>query len=268
MGSSHIPDEAEGGQNEYEVLLAAREQLERNPTAIELACDPADLEMIRKLFGSRAQTIINCLLAFDAYFDWYYALTNDRIPLFCEMSLREERALDNMTLAINMHEIFERVTIRKHCSYLPHGAIYKVTRDILTVGDVMAFSLSALELQNAETKRVASTGGSRRLTMSATGMKRAPLKQGGIAGPASLVRTKGYSSSQAISVLNNLLTAQKLRLGDGIQTRRAERLMSDGRVTLSSSGCNIEKLGADYDPRQETCVKAFVRLLSTRAIQE
>ena len=38
-----------------------------------------------------------------------------------------------------MHEIFERVTIRNHKSFLPHGAIYKTTRDILSVADVWAF---------------------------------------------------------------------------------------------------------------------------------
>jgi hypothetical protein len=44
------------------------------PTAIELAADPADLAIIRALFGSRAQTIINALLSSDAYFNWYYPL--------------------------------------------------------------------------------------------------------------------------------------------------------------------------------------------------
>ena len=37
------------------------------------AADPADIEIIHELFGSRAQTIINALLAFDAYFKWYYS---------------------------------------------------------------------------------------------------------------------------------------------------------------------------------------------------
>ena len=46
---------------------------------------------------------------------------------------------------------------------MPHGAIFKITRDILKVGDIWAYCLSALELQNAETKRVATSGVSRRL---------------------------------------------------------------------------------------------------------
>ena len=41
------------------------EAVQHMPTAIELAADEADLQIIRDLYGSRAQTIINALLAFD-----------------------------------------------------------------------------------------------------------------------------------------------------------------------------------------------------------
>ena len=74
---------------------------------------------------------------------------------------RRARAYDNCCKAIDMHEMFERVTIRNHKSFLVHGAIYKVSRDIMAVGDVWAYNLSPLELQNAETKRTASSSGSR-----------------------------------------------------------------------------------------------------------
>ena len=70
------------------------------------------------------------------------------------MSVREARALDNMQRAIDMKEIFERVSIRNSKSFLAHAATHKVTRDILTVGDVWAMDLSPLELQNANTKLV------------------------------------------------------------------------------------------------------------------
>ena len=62
------------------------------------------------------------------------------------MSVKEPRALDNMQKAVDMQEIFERVG-PKHGSYLPHGAVYKVTQDILEVADVWAtgsFPLEAL----------------------------------------------------------------------------------------------------------------------------
>ena len=38
------------------------------PTVAELAADPADLKIIRDIYGSRAQTLLNALLSFDAYF--------------------------------------------------------------------------------------------------------------------------------------------------------------------------------------------------------
>jgi len=83
--------------------------------------------------------------------------------------VRETHALKNGRSAIDMHEIYERATIRKHGSYMPHGAIFKTSRDILKVGDIWRFCTSALELQNAETKRVAKSGGSCRQQMSAAG---------------------------------------------------------------------------------------------------
>jgi hypothetical protein len=63
----------------------------------------------------------------------------------CDLKLREERALDNMRSAIDMMEIFERVSIRSHGSFLIHGAVYKCTRDILTLGNPWAVDLSPLE---------------------------------------------------------------------------------------------------------------------------
>jgi hypothetical protein len=236
---------------------------------MEKAADPDDLAMIRTLYGSRAQTLINAMLAADAYFAWYYALEAS-IPLFAPLDVREARALDNMQKAIDQHEILERVTIRNHKSFLPHGAVFKVTSDILEVGDVHAFNVSPLELQNAETKRVATTGGARNITYRTEGKKRATLqvKQG----PARLVTTKGCHTSMAKSTLNKLLAANMLRRGDGIHTtpasRRTERLFGatgNGRTKSVAAGLKHERLASDYDPRADTVVKAFIRLLAVRA---
>ena len=71
------------------------------------------------------QTIINSALAWDAYFQWYYALV-DSVPFMCEMDLREARAFDNMNKAIDMHEAYERISINNHKSFIPHLAIFKV----------------------------------------------------------------------------------------------------------------------------------------------
>ena len=104
-----------------------------------------------------------------------YALV-DSVPFMCATELRVARALDNTRKAISMHEAFERVSLRNHGSFLPHGAVFKVSRDILLVGDVWAVDLSPLELQNAVTKRVANSNGSKRLVFGAPGFARTSLK--------------------------------------------------------------------------------------------
>ena len=241
------------------IAMASRVEVEHKPTVMEKAADPADLEVIRELYGSRAQTIINSLLAFDAFFAWYYPL-KDSINMDSSLEEREARALDNMRCAIDVHEVYERCSIRNHKSFMPHGAIFKMTRDILTVGDIWAYCLSALELQNAETKRIASSGGSRRLTMSTSGQTRRG------AGPV-ISPTAGYSSSMALSTLRKLLGAQMLRRGDGIislpESRRKERLLA-GRTKLVSKLVKMEVLLSDYKAREDTCIKAFVRLLAAQ----
>ena len=101
-----------------------------------------------------------------------------------------------------------------------------MSHDILQVGDVWAVGIQDLELQNAETKRVASSSGARRLQMSDTGLAHAPLKSK--VGPSALVTTKGYSTSMAVSTLRALLAGQYLKRGDGIialpDSRRTQRL--------------------------------------------
>ena len=72
-----------------------------------------------------AQTIISSLLAWDAFFAWYYPF-RESIPFMCPLEQREMRAFDNMTKAIDMVEAFERISINNHKSFLPHIAVYKV----------------------------------------------------------------------------------------------------------------------------------------------
>ena len=272
-----IADDAAAGDGEGEADEAAPQApaaTEHKPSASELAADPQCVEMIRVLFGSRAQTIINALLAFDAYFKWYYSYKRS-VPFFCSHEQRLERAFENSCMAIDMHEIYERIAIRNHKSFLLHGCIYKVSRDILQVGCVWAVNVSPLELQNAETKRVAESGGSRRLTLLTEGIMRQPMR-GVHEGPAArLVKTKGYNTTMAISTLNNMLVGQLLRRGDGVislpASRRHNRLFAAGgagRTKVMSSGVKIEKLDASYDPLDDTCIKAFVRLLAARAHSE
>ena len=65
---------------------------------------------------------------------------------------------------------------------------------------------------------------------------------------------------------------EKLRRGDGPDgivmpdSRRSERLFGDaGRTSYRSSGVKLEKLEDGYDPREDSCIKAFVRLLAAAA---
>ena len=103
-------------------------------------------------YGNWAIPAIRRALAFDAYFSWYYAWRN-KVPLDAPQEDKETRALENMHLAVDMHEMFERVSLSRHGSFMPHAAIYKITQSILEVGDVEAFDTSPLEMQNAESKR-------------------------------------------------------------------------------------------------------------------
>ena len=188
------------------------------------------------------------------------------------MEQREQRALDNTRRAIDMHEILERVTIRKHKSFLPHGAIYKLSRDILKVGDVWTTDLSALELNNAEVKRVASSGGARRLTLAGPSQVLVPQPEG-TEGPQQLKKLKAFTTTMALSTLRKLLAQGYLRRGDGLVSmpaaRRTARLFGEGRTKAKRAGeCKMELLGVDYSPREDTCVKAFVRLLALRAAEE
>ena len=183
--------------------LAQEAGLEHVPTAIEKAADPEDLRIIRDLFGSRAQTLINILLAFDAYFRWYYPLKTS-IPFMSDMATREARAFENMCTAIDKQEIYERVSIRSHKSFLPHGAVWKVTKDILRVGDIWALDLSPLELQNAGTKGIATKTGAKRLEFSTKEEKQRqrPTKA---EGPANLTSKERYSTTLSKSTLRTLI---------------------------------------------------------------
>ena len=243
------------------------------PTALELAADAKELKIIRDLYGSRAQTIINTLLAFDGYYQWYYPLKQS-IPFLAPMDVRLPRARDNCRLAIDMQEMFERISIRKHGSFLAHGAVFKVTRDILEVGDPWSVDLSKLELQNAETKRTAAQGGARNLTFRQQTVTIAPQRKWH-EGPANIVRTIGYHTSCALSTLRKLLGQRYLSQGDGLWatplSRQKERLFGDtgtGRTSRKRAlrSCAAQPCSeADINPQEDSCISAFVRLLAAEA---
>ena len=85
-----------------------------------------------------------------------------------------------------------------------------------------------------------------------------------------MVPTIGYSTSLAkkTKTLATLVAQQKLQLGDGIDgvtiapTRRRERMLEGGRSRGKRVGVKLERVGSDYNPREDSCIKAFVRLMA------
>ena len=75
------------------------------------------------------------LLSFDAYFKWWFPY-EDSIKLDATLEQTEDRALENMQTATDMYEMYERVSINSHKSFLLHAAVFKTTKDILEVKDV------------------------------------------------------------------------------------------------------------------------------------
>jgi hypothetical protein len=106
------------------------------------------------------------------------------------------------------------------------------------------------------------------MTFSDTGTQ---TKKGG-AGVYVTTVTKGYGSSAATSVLTKLLEQQTLRAGDGMfsmpESRTAERLFGEsgrGRSQLIKFEFAAPMGGAgEYDPAEDSCLDAFVRLLASR----
>eukprot|EP00965_Chrysotila_dentata_P256079 6212425-Pleurochrysis_carterae.AAC.6 len=88
-------------------------------------------------------------------------------------------------------------------------------------------------------------------------------------GPAQMVKTRGYLTTMALSTLKNLLATQELRRGEGMvsvpESRRNERLFGmtgAGRTNFCSASAQMLKLEQEYQPREDTCVSAFVRLMA------
>ena len=262
--------------SDQQVHLAKLASLTHQPTAMEKAANPEHLKIIREVYGSRAQTIINALLAFDAYFAWYYPLKElkDLAPFSKDTEGAELAAFNNCCRAIDMHEITERVTVRNHKSFLFHGAVYKVTRDILKVTNPWAFGIQALELQNAETKRVAQKNSARNLEFCIPVQTRVAMKHGQ-AGPMRLTNTnpEKKGTTMAVSILNFLLTKRYLQRGDGImqlpESRISERVFgenSSGRSKLASAGMKLELLTSEIiPPRDDSCMAAFIREIAAVA---
>jgi hypothetical protein len=153
-----------------------------------------------------------------------------------------------------------------HYTHYSPLTIFKVTRDILEIGDVWAHDLSPLELQNAETKRVYERGGARHLQFASEGT----TQRKGSDGIVTCYSTRGYHGSAATSVLTKMLATSYLRVGGGEYTmpssRRAERVFGSNSAGRSKDmkGDRAEAATPDYDPANDKSLRAFVRLILDR----
>ena len=101
------------------------------------------------------------------------------------------------------------------------------------------------------------------------------MKKSNEQGPRKLVATKGYSTTLALSTMNNILSTQLLRRDSTVvdfkypTNRRNDRLFGvhgPGRSRVVGAGSKLEHVGRERDaPESDTCIRAFVRALRVRA---
>ena len=181
-----------------------------------------------------------------------------------------------MRCDIDMQEMYERIGIHNHKSSLPHGAIYKMVQDLRKVKNVWAYGTS-LGTSERRDQECGSRYWLKPQRDHELGQNMVIPMKGTCEGPPAprLVTTKGYSTTTALSTLNALLTTNYLRRGDGIlkmaDSRRRERLFGSsgsGRIAAKSSGMKhfrADETDADYDPRNDSCLAAFIVLLAKEA---
>ena len=224
-------------------------------------------DSLRAKYGNWAIPAIRTALAFDAYFSWYYSWRN-KVPLDAPRKDKEERALQNMQLAVDMHEMYERVSLGQHGSFMPHAAIYKITQSILEVGDVEAFDTSPLEMQNAETKRKARSNGATNRTTIAEGVsQRKPRKK---EGPAPRHAVAARAATTATTTFKKLLASSNLQRGKpGAPAaipaeRRTEKTFGStgtGRSKPERSGVKLQQTSQEIRPRDDSVLLALTRMI-------
>tara|TARA_B100000524_G_scaffold18871_1_gene9734 strand:- start:18 stop:671 length:654 start_codon:yes stop_codon:yes gene_type:complete len=207
--------------------------------------------LLKKMYGNWANTAIRTALAFDAYLLWYYSWKKSS-PRCHAKGQGDARAVEH-ALAVGMHEIFERVSVVQHGSFMPHVAIYKITQSILEVSDVEAFDTSPLEMQNAESKRRArSTCATNRTTILEGLSQRGPRKK---SGPAGLYQVAARVATTATTTLKKAVTSINLQRGKpGAPAtipaeRRTERTFGStgtGRSKPGRSGVKFQQTSQVY----------------------
>eukprot|EP00965_Chrysotila_dentata_P234851 6200410-Pleurochrysis_carterae.AAC.1 len=138
---------------------------------------------IRRRYGESSERLIAMLLTFDSLFNFRKVM---RLRFdAASAGERAERALHfARTRALHLcllhccctvqmdrvfYEQFERVSLGQHHSKYPHAVQYKAVAQMLEIGDLWPFSLSALESYHAEVGRVADRTGCKRISADKAG---------------------------------------------------------------------------------------------------
>ena len=279
-------------------LIASPASPTRTPTAMERACDPDDLALIKRHYGVFAQIIINALLVWDAAFKLFWVGT-ENIGWRCPQPVAVKHALDLCCAGIDLQEMGERVSLQQCKSWYNHLWIYAMIDHILLTGQPL--SISDLELLNGLLKRTAKSNATTRIELSEVARAaRAEAEAAAAAAEAEegdggeeeeeevehvVVKRHPYSSTMSYQVITFLVLQQEHRKDESaIKFRTAERLFGQdgpGRSSLpkkqkveepkpavlfargleayTASGGKVDL--TQVEPRADSCIKAFCRLL-------
>ena len=194
--------------------------------------------------------------------------------------IREARAFENMTTAIDMMEMFERISIRNHKSFLVHGAVFKhqgYKRHSPCRRHLVLLSIGIRVVYRVAERRDEASGESSSAAKNPTtregGEARIRPLPPGVQGPAQRVHTKGFPTNNGHITHQKKekspCATQKLRSGDGLSTlatmpasRRTHRLMDDGRTKQRRTAVKLEHLTGPglHSADRFVPIKAFVRL--------
>jgi len=200
------------------------------------------------------------------------------VSLTCSQEVVDEFALAMCRCSCDYQEMLIRVSAGALKAYYSHGFAKRVIAQIFLVKDMWAYNLSALELNNAATKRTATSNASKHLTTTTEGTTTAPAgrnqvkaaEEEGSTLKTKVVITKGYSTSMAYQTVTHRGAALEVkRSGTGIASRETERLFGvfgPGRVKRQRAGPKLANMGKVYlDPIDDTALACFIRRMKEKS---
>ena len=280
-------------------LLASPSAPGRQPTVMERNCDADDLLLIRRHYGVFSQLLINALLVWDAAFCLFW-VQDEAIGWRCAHPIAVKHALALCGAAIDLQEMGERVSLQQCKSWYTHLWIYQMTDHILATGEPLSISdlellnglLKRTAKSNATTRIELSEEAQAARAEAEAEAAAAEAEEEEEGGEEEdevehvvVQRNKPYSSTMSWQVITFLVLQQEHRKdADAIKFRTAERLFGEqspgrsslpkkqkfeepkpavlfakGLETYSASGGRVDI--TQVEPRADSCIKAFCRLL-------